>query len=258
VAQPGNPQALNRYAYVSNNPLRYIDPSGHLCFEVGTKVICSADDDSNMYWWPDRSSEEDRDPPAPWKLDEGYDPDIGGIEPWGDLTGNQEWREVMSSQVWGWMCAAGGWWGSGCPGAWDLAAWLLQQEGGKLLRDHPYDDIYNKGGGANGTMLMSMMINYLFADGDISITDLSFFTSFYNPSRDHIFDQADWDIIQTKPLDVVYNELKQYWGKTTEPFIHDGVYVTHWWEPWEEDFNYNIYHTVYSPRTGQVILYFGP
>jgi hypothetical protein len=26
---PGNPQALNRYAYVQNNPLRYTDPSGH-------------------------------------------------------------------------------------------------------------------------------------------------------------------------------------------------------------------------------------
>jgi hypothetical protein len=26
---PANPQALNRYAYVLNNPVRYIDPSGH-------------------------------------------------------------------------------------------------------------------------------------------------------------------------------------------------------------------------------------
>jgi RHS repeat-associated protein len=26
---PGNPQALNRYSYVQNNPLRYVDPSGH-------------------------------------------------------------------------------------------------------------------------------------------------------------------------------------------------------------------------------------
>ncbi len=26
---PGNPQSLNRYAYVTNNPLRYTDPSGH-------------------------------------------------------------------------------------------------------------------------------------------------------------------------------------------------------------------------------------
>jgi hypothetical protein len=26
---PSNPQALNRYAYVLNNPLRYVDPTGH-------------------------------------------------------------------------------------------------------------------------------------------------------------------------------------------------------------------------------------
>jgi RHS repeat-associated protein len=29
VPQAGNPQALNRYSYVNNNPLKYIDPSGH-------------------------------------------------------------------------------------------------------------------------------------------------------------------------------------------------------------------------------------
>jgi RHS repeat-associated protein len=29
VPEPGNPQALNRYTYVYNNPLRYADPSGH-------------------------------------------------------------------------------------------------------------------------------------------------------------------------------------------------------------------------------------
>jgi hypothetical protein len=29
VPEPGNPQALNRYAFVYNNPLRYTDPSGH-------------------------------------------------------------------------------------------------------------------------------------------------------------------------------------------------------------------------------------
>jgi RHS repeat-associated protein len=29
VPNPGNPQDLNRFAYVRNNPLRYIDPSGH-------------------------------------------------------------------------------------------------------------------------------------------------------------------------------------------------------------------------------------
>ena len=29
VPEPGNPQALNRYSYVLNNPLRYNDPTGH-------------------------------------------------------------------------------------------------------------------------------------------------------------------------------------------------------------------------------------
>ena len=33
VPNPGNPQDLNRYAYVRNNPLRYADPSGHWLFE---------------------------------------------------------------------------------------------------------------------------------------------------------------------------------------------------------------------------------
>jgi RHS repeat-associated protein len=33
VPNPGNPQTLNRYAYVHNNSRRYMDPSGHYIFE---------------------------------------------------------------------------------------------------------------------------------------------------------------------------------------------------------------------------------
>ncbi len=35
VPEPGNPQALNRYAYVYNNPMRYTDPSGYCIVNVG-------------------------------------------------------------------------------------------------------------------------------------------------------------------------------------------------------------------------------
>jgi RHS repeat-associated protein len=40
VPEPGNPQALNRYAYVTNNPLRYTDPSGHaVCLDEGCRLV---------------------------------------------------------------------------------------------------------------------------------------------------------------------------------------------------------------------------
>jgi RHS repeat-associated protein len=43
VPQPGNPQDLNRYSYTRNNPLKYIDPSGHSCTVVNGQVDCSND-----------------------------------------------------------------------------------------------------------------------------------------------------------------------------------------------------------------------
>jgi RHS repeat-associated protein len=35
VPSPGNPQSLNRYSYVLNNPIKYVDPTGHMAFTEG-------------------------------------------------------------------------------------------------------------------------------------------------------------------------------------------------------------------------------
>jgi len=37
VPEAGNPQDFNRYAYVRNNPLRYVDPTGHVLVEDGNR-----------------------------------------------------------------------------------------------------------------------------------------------------------------------------------------------------------------------------
>ena len=39
---PGNPQELNRYSYVNNNPLKYSDPSGHKMTGLGLAIISNA------------------------------------------------------------------------------------------------------------------------------------------------------------------------------------------------------------------------
>jgi len=58
VPSPANPQSLNRYSYVLNSPLRYMDPSGHKAcdsFDASGKCIQEKD----LFWvnfrgsWPD-------------------------------------------------------------------------------------------------------------------------------------------------------------------------------------------------------------
>ena len=62
MLKPGDPQALNRYAYVRNNPLRYNDPSGHFTEKAIWNYLVSQYDErrarfllhlwkSNDAWW---------------------------------------------------------------------------------------------------------------------------------------------------------------------------------------------------------------
>jgi RHS repeat-associated protein len=48
VSAPFNPQSLNRFAYVLNNPVRYIDPSGYYCKKPGPPPGDDGDGDEGM------------------------------------------------------------------------------------------------------------------------------------------------------------------------------------------------------------------
>jgi len=50
VPSPANPQSLNRYAYVLNNPLRYTDPTGH-CAAGDSECWALADQLYQQYGW---------------------------------------------------------------------------------------------------------------------------------------------------------------------------------------------------------------
>jgi RHS repeat-associated protein len=47
VPEPGNPQDLNRYSYVRNSPLNFIDPSGHAMEQAGGGGL----DEEGWYWF---------------------------------------------------------------------------------------------------------------------------------------------------------------------------------------------------------------
>jgi hypothetical protein len=68
----GNPQNLNRYSYVTNNPLRYTDPTGHMRVDdefgggdIYTPPISNNNDDSNHDDDEDENGGGDKVLPSP-------------------------------------------------------------------------------------------------------------------------------------------------------------------------------------------------
>ena len=49
VPGAGNPQAFNRYSYVSNNPMKHVDPTGHMMTCADSGMVGGCGDNSNTF-----------------------------------------------------------------------------------------------------------------------------------------------------------------------------------------------------------------
>ncbi len=237
----GNPLAWDRYAYTRNNPLRYTDPSGHW--------LCSGEHDCSF-----RKEDVILPPPPrnPWKNDPDYDPASDSLPNWG-TDQSEAWRQARAAKVWSWICTSGGWWGAGCPDADKLAAWLLQNELGLLLRD----DILKGNKKAQRALILAVTyIKDLFTDG-ISSRDLSKFTAFFNPHTEFSgsFDAMDWADLMRKPSDAALRATSYYWKLT---FPYPGRDLV-WRTPGERNgptYSQHLFDVTY-PGTENIILEFG-
>jgi hypothetical protein len=156
---------------------------------------------------------------------------------------------------------ASGWWGSGCPAAKDLAAWLLWQEGGWLYNSSIFDPRVNDWRNViAGRHAMVGIMAYLFGDGNITATDLSTMTAFFNPDSGGAFTSRDWAELMTSPPPPPdwFKEVDKYWDRG--PYMHNGHRVNRWWTTTEAvqctqcviAFSVDI-----SPLANNTIVYFG-
>ena len=114
MPEPGNPQSLNRYSYVLNNPLRYTDPSG------GAYEQTAGFD--------------------PWKWDpewaERYKAAHGGAEPT-----QQDWRDYVFSLTHH---------GSGPSGSWNEEDWQVYEQLRAIIGADLMEQIGKNGGVGSG------------------------------------------------------------------------------------------------------------
>jgi hypothetical protein len=189
----------------------------------------------------------------PWKRYKDYDPISNTIpaSKWGDLDNIvDKWDETRVELVLKWLDeSGGGWWGTDLQ---KLTQWLLDHEGGEMLRQTDNDNVYEKGGGQAGAKLMIRFMHRLFNDGRSDVLDLARFTCFFNADKTSPFTEEDWRQLHLPPSNSAVNTVNDFWG--LEPMNEELT----WWAPWEH-FPYTPFLTVKHPNIPSPrgdILYF--
>lgn len=195
-----------------------MDPSGHdpICtLSLDDQCIISQDGGRRIYHLPGSGSSKNNK--EPWKNHPDYDPLHDAILNWGDPTGrDHDSRRQRSGAVWSWICQSGGWWGTGCPSAYDLTVWLLWQEVGLLFANGVYYDSATGRYDHNAQQATLKIITYmrdLFEDGVDALNELPIFTAFFNPDSGGSFTSNDWAELMTKPINLFFSIVDQYWNK---------------------------------------------
>lgn len=73
IPNPFDLKAFNRYSYVANNPLRFVDPTGHFWEEDGAQVIREGGGSSESTYEPGQMATGDYGPGGPDSMDNTYD-----------------------------------------------------------------------------------------------------------------------------------------------------------------------------------------
>jgi hypothetical protein len=160
---------------------------------------------------------------------------MGGIsgnkdDPWAlkiGWTNENEWREERTKIIWDYLCQI-----KGCPSEKDISTYLLYQEGSVLLDDEFGLEIMIKAFKFKfSTDSFIGLEDKVYTGDGITITDLSFFTPFFNPEDDGAsFTEADWKMLTTKPAPIYIRQVEKWWDDEPYPICGiNGEVVDHWW-----------------------------
>ncbi|MCB9431188.1 MAG: hypothetical protein H6668_04305 [Ardenticatenaceae bacterium] len=223
VPSPANPQSLNRYTYVNNNSLKFIDPSGHRT--CSSQQATSGDETCNQNTGSSSGSLPKTQPQN--GCNEVWCKNSGPSNlPRNNWYPNADVEQALANtqQVLDWLSNYTGsnWWGGGpnsLPSETQLAAWLLMEEGSTLQWD-------------DHLLFMARIIRYRLRNGGLTVENLSGFTAFFNPDGGSEFSANDWSLLVLNgPGERYTSAIKEaYSMKNYEPLDVNGKLVLWWWK----------------------------